>query len=241
MTISAKTVTPHHLLFSENPSLWQAVSKEVRQKIYHYHDRVTSHGDAASNLWLVLSGWIKLSRQTPDGKETVVGLCTDGDIFGEAALFPNASYPYSGEVLSHEAELLAIPSACIREHIKQDALLSSNIMAFLHAHTSQAQLKLEQMNTMTAAQRLGCFLLKLCQNQSDGAKTLRIPVEKNILAAFLGMKPETLSRTQQQLREVGVEVSGDKIHITHIERLQEFVCGSCSASGSCSAEAVSGI
>lgn len=241
MTASQASTVPHHALFKESPSLWQAVSHEIRQKIYSHHDRVISHGDGAHYLWLVLSGWIKLSRQTPDGKETVVGLCTDGDIFGEAALFPNASYPYSGEVLSHEAELLAIPSLSIREHIKQDAVLSSNIMGVLHSHTSQAQLKLEQMSTMTAAQRLGCFLLKLCQNQSDGAKTLRIPVEKNILAAFLGMKPETLSRTQQQLREVGVEVSGDKIHITHIERLQEFVCDSCSASGSCSAEAVIGI
>jgi len=225
-----------HQLFDANPDLWADIVSSLRKKTYGNDDRIFSHGDAASGLWLVLSGWVKLTRQTPDGKESIVGLCTQGYVFGEAALFPHANYPYTAEVVGNSAELASIPSATIRSLITKDPMLSSHIMSLLNDRTSQAQLKLEQMTTMSAAQRLGCFLLRLCHTQANGAKTLQIPVEKNVLAAYLGMKPETLSRSQQQLKPLGISVTGHDVIIANIVKLRDFVCNSCSESGSCEIE-----
>jgi CRP-like cAMP-binding protein len=229
--------TISHPLLEASPELWVDIAPTLRKKSYENDDRVISHGDSAGSLWLVLSGWVKLTRQTPDGKESIVGLCTEGDVFGEAALFPHANYPYHAQTLAVHTELVAIPSDVIRKLIAENAALSGAIMALLSERTSQAQLKLEQMSTMSASQRLGCFLLRLCHTQANGAKTLTIPVEKHILAAYLGMKPETLSRSQQQLKPLGLLVTGHDITISNIEKLREFVCNSCSESGSCDAEA----
>jgi CRP-like cAMP-binding protein len=216
--------------------LWATISSSVRKKRFERDDRVVSHGDEAAYLWLVYRGWVKLTRQTPDGKETIIGLCTEGDVFGEAALFAYANYPYNVDVVGAEAELATIPAKMIRELVAKDTSLSAHIMSMLNERTSQAQLKLEHMSTMSAAQRLGCFLLRLCHTQVDEAKTLQIPVDKNILAAYLGMKPETLSRSQQQLKPLGINVNGHTITIGHISRLRQFVCASCSESGSCDVE-----
>lgn len=225
-----------HPLLRENPGLWADVSDSLRQKTFENEYRIISHGDAAASLWLVLKGWVKLTRQTPDGKESIIGLCTEGDIFGEAALFPHANYPYTAEAIGRSAELVSVPATVIRTLIAKEPSLSSHVMALLNERTSQAQLKLEHMTTLSAAQRLGCFLLRLCHAQANGAKTLTIPVEKHILAAYLGMKPETLSRSQQQLKPLGVSVTGHQIMIGNIEKLHDFVCNSCSASGNCDSE-----
>ncbi len=241
--VKLKTPPSHHPvshpLFKASPELWTEVAGTLRKKRYENDDRIISHGDAAGSLWLVLSGWVKLTRQTPNGKESIVGLCTEDDLFGEAALFPHANYPYTAEVIGNGAELAAIPAAIIRSAVAKEPVLSARVMALLNERTSQAQLKLEHMTTMSAAQRLGCFLLRLCHTQVGGAKTLTIPVEKHILAAYLGMKPETLSRSQQQLKSLGISVSGHVMTVNHIERLREFVCNNCSESGSCDIEAAS--
>ena len=225
-----------HPLFHSHPALWAQVADAVRVKHFANDDRIVSHSDEASGLWLVLKGWVTLSRQTPDGKETIIGLCTEGDIFGEAALFPNANYPYTAEASGKETELAMIPAPVIRAQVAKNGSLSNHIMSMLSDRVGQAQLKLEQINTMSASQRLGCFLLRLCVTQESGSKTLHIPIEKNILAAYLGMKPETFSRSQQQLKPLGILVSGDKVNIENISALREFVCGSCSESGSCDVE-----
>lgn len=226
-----------HPLFDIKPELWTGVIAQLRKKTYNNDDRIISHGDTAGSLWLVLKGWIKLTRQTPDGKESIIGLCTEGDVFGEAALFPHANYPYTAEVVGSSAELAAIPAATIRTLVAQEPSLSARVMALLNERTSQAELKLEHMTTMSAAQRLGCFLLRLCHMQAHGSKTLQIPVEKHVLASYLGMKPETFSRSQQQLKPLGIAVSGQDISISDINALREFVCNSCSESGNCDIEA----
>lgn len=229
----------HHPLFHGQPAVVQSLAPQIKIKHYEKDDTVLHHGDAASGLWLVLKGWVKLTRQTPDGKESIIGLCTEGDVFGEAALFPHANYPYHAEILAPHTELAVIPAPMIRAQIAENPALSSAMMTLLNERTAQAQLKLEHMTTMSAAQRLGCFLLRLCHTQAHGEKTLHIPVEKHILAAYLGMKPETLSRSQQQLKTVGISVAGTEIAIDQVENLREFVCNSCSESGNCDIEAAS--
>lgn len=225
-----------HAVFQHHPAALQALAPHIKRKIFARDEAVFHHGDSANQLWLVLTGWVKLTRQTPDGKESVVGLCTQGDLFGEAALFPNANYPYHAATLAPDTELAAMPADIIRALVTQNPALSTSIMALLNARTGQARLKLEQLSTMSAAQRFGCFLLNLCHTQADGKKTLQIPVEKHILAAYLGMKPETLSRSQQQLKLIGVSVAGHAVTIEQVEQLRDFVCSSCSESGSCEAE-----
>jgi CRP-like cAMP-binding protein len=225
-----------HPLFAGNLDPWHKISASLHPKNIQRLESVVLHGDSADALWLVYRGWVKLTRQTPDGKEAVVGLCTEGDVFGEAALFTGASYPYTAEIISPEAELLAIPAISLRSIISEDPSISRHIMAIMNERTTQTQLKLEHMSTMSAAQRLGCFLLRLCHQQADGSKMLHIPVEKNILATYLGMKPETLSRSQQQLKTLGIQVAGADVAVADIARLRQFVCESCSESGSCDAE-----
>lgn len=215
---------------------WRTMVPQLHRKQFARDEVIVHHGDAASRLWLVYRGWVKLTRQTPDGKETIVGLCTEGDVFGEAALFAHANYPYHAQVVGADAELASLPADLIRALVAKDPALSAHLMQMLNGRMAQAQLKLEHLSTMSAAQRLGCFLLHLCHTQAEGPRTLQIPVDKHILAAYLGMKPETLSRSQQQLRPQGIEVRGQHFTIADIGKLREFVCGSCSESGTCEAE-----
>lgn len=223
-----------HPLFAFNPRVWLAAAPSLFVKRFADRENVVSHGDAADNLWLLYRGWVKLIRQTPDGKEAIVGLCTGGDIFGEAALFADTQYPYTAEVMGEGAELAAIPVATIRQLMSKDALVASRIIAMLGERLGEEQLKLEHRDTMSAAQRLGCFLLRLCSKQQAG--NIEIPIKKNVLAAYLGMKPETLSRSQQQLAVLGIRFSNQHVSVPDVGPLRNFVCGSCSKSGSCEVE-----
>lgn len=222
--------------FHAHPEAWKALSPHVHAKSYAKDSALFYHGDPAHSVWLVTQGWVKLTRQTPDGKETIIGLCTAGDVFGEAGLFANASYPYNAEAIAADTELATIPSDVIRNYMKDNAALSNSILSLLNSRVTQTQLQLEHMSTMSTSQRLGCFFLHLCERKQEKSQTLHIPVEKYLLASYLGMKPETLSRSQAQLREEGIEVHGTEVRISDVHRLREFVCNSCSESGACQSE-----
>jgi len=82
--------------------------------------------------------------------------------------------------------------------------------------------QIEQMNRMSAPQRLADFLVQL-HPRSDGPCTIELPFEKSLIANRLGMKPESLSRALAKLRPFGVSVLRDAVTIEELGRLQQFV------------------
>lgn len=209
---------------------------EISLRPYEKGEVLCQHGSQATALWMVLSGWVMLARHTPDGREVTVGLCTTGDIFGEAGLFPQAHYAYTPQILQSGTELVRIPSALLRRLVDEHSDLAHYLMRELGKRVATSHLQLEQMSSLSATQRLGCFLLRLCQSQKTRLPTLSIPVEKHVIASYLGMKPETLSRSFKQLGEFGVHVRGARVDVEDVGRLRDFVCESCGESGLCGTE-----
>jgi CRP-like cAMP-binding protein len=86
----------------------------------------------------------------------------------------------------------------------------------------------------SAPQRIGCFLLRLCKAQEEGEVTLHLPYDKTLIAARLGMKPETFSRALTRLRqESDIEVKGATVSIPDIQRLVGYTCNACSNAYPC--------
>ncbi len=223
-----------HPIFTQDLDFWNNFSSALVHKNYARGEMLAHHGDVADKIWIILSGWVKLVRQTPDGRETIIGLCTTDDIFGEASLFQHGHYPYYAEMLS-AGRCVSIPSSVLRELVDTRPLAAKKIMQILNERIQQAQLKLEHINTLSAAQRLACFVLRLCRGHSESPHTIHLPIDKYILASFLGMKPETLSRSFQQLKDQEIEVHGDRLLVKNVAKLRDFVCNHCSESGMCDA------
>lgn len=190
-------------------------------------------GEKADFLYIVLSGWVKLFRETGDGKEAIAGLCTHGDLFGEAVLYQNAKYPFGAQAVA-ESIVLRIPAALIRERINKDGSFATRLLQVVGQRLNALELHMEHITVMTAPQRVGCFLLKLCKGKEGQNIGIMLPYDKTLVATYLGMKLETFSRTLAQLRDIDVTVDGPQIVIGDVRKLQEYVCGSCSLDfGSC--------
>lgn len=226
----------HFPLFSRFTALWQPLLPTLHRTKHAKDAVIASHGEQANTVWMVTSGWVSLQRNTPDGRNITVGLCAAGDLFGEAGMFAHANYPYTAQVIQEDTELLAIPAATLRQLSQQHAEFSNYLMQLLGERLTRVQLTLEQMSSLSAAQRLGCFLLRLCSQQEEVSGSITMPFDKQIIASYLGMKAETLSRSFAQLQPLGIEVKQATITLHDIGKLHEFVCSSCGESGMCKTE-----
>ena len=74
---------------------------------------------------------------------------------------------------------------------------------------------------MIDARRVARFLLSLT-HQPTGAETIELPYEKSLIAAGIGIKPESLSRSFSRLREVGVQAHNGRVVIDDIAALRDY-------------------
>ena len=182
--------------------------------------------EPADRFFIVLDGWVKLSRETIDGHESVIGLFSRGESFAEAAMFASETFPVDGTVIE-KARLLSIPAGSFKRRLEERPDLSFKLMGAMSHHLRQMVQQIEQLTARTSTQRLAGFLAGLARRESQPIR-LNLPVDKVLIAGRLGMQPETLSRALARLRNHGVQVDGHEVAITDLRRLRDIAEGDTS-------------
>ena len=209
--------------------LFGTVSQEVAQSlignqpvsVHKKGDTLFRQGEPADSFFVVLGGWVKLYRVTPDGNEAVVGVFRCGETFAEAAMFLGGRYPVSAEVVTN-ARLIRVDGQLLRRRIKEQPELALSMLASASYHLKYLVEHIEHIKVLSAPQRLAEFLARLSPVK-EGSATIELPYEKALLANRLGMKPESLSRALAKLRPLGVSVDREHVSIVDMTLLTQFV------------------
>ena len=184
------------------------------------HEPLFRHGEPASALFIVLDGWIKLYRVTLSGEEAVIRVFTRGDSFAEAVAFTGANYPASAEAVS-KARVVRIPADHVVRCIRESPEIALAMIASTSQHLHHLVQQVEQLKAQSGIQRVAEFLASLCPSDHGAAK-IALPYDKVLIAARLGLKPESLSRAFAKLRTVGVDVSASHVAIRDVANLHQL-------------------
>lgn len=175
-------------------------------------------GEPAGQFYVVLDGWVRLYRQTPDGRESVIALFARGESFAEAVMFLGGRFPVSAAVVD-EARLLVVPAKSFRRALRSDNELCFKMMASMAVHLRRLVGQVEQLTVRSSSERVAQFLLRLARDGAESA-IVHLPYDKGLIAARLGMQPETFSRALAKLRPLGVETHGSRVTIRDIDALR---------------------
>lgn len=211
------------ILFRAMPEdMAEAILSQSHVQYVNSGDAVFYRGEDALNIFVVLDGWITLSRTTPNGMETVVGVFTRNQSFGEAVAFKGGVYPVDA-VATTDTVLLKIPIVELQRVIMSDPSVFSAILSATFAHLHDLVSQLEQLKSHNATQRVAGFLLSLCDPDAPtNPAIVKLPFDKSLVAAKLGIKPESLSRIFASLKERGVVINGAYAVINDCESLKSF-------------------
>lgn len=178
-------------------------------------------GEPATRFFVVLEGWVRLYRQTPQGQEVTIAVFGRGDSFAEAVVLQTMPFPVSAQAIA-ASRLLVIPADTVMRHLRESTELCFKVMAAMSRRLHELVFQLENVSSRSTVQRLALFLLRLCDH-ARGECRIELPLDKNLIAARLGMQPETLSRCLAKLRGAGVESVGHHLHIADVARLRAIV------------------
>lgn len=184
------------------------------------HKVLFMQDDPAEYFYVAIEGWIKLFRQTKDGDEAVIEVITRGQSFAEAAIFEKQNYPVSAECVT-DALLVAIRGDSFISRIERQPKFAMQMLASMSRRLRTHVALIERLVVKSTSERLGDFLLSLCRTDSD-PEIIHLPYDKTLVAARLGMKPETLSRALSKLRSIGVETRGHEVVIKNHDALRNF-------------------
>jgi CRP/FNR family transcriptional regulator, dissimilatory nitrate respiration regulator len=190
--------------------------------------QIFTQGERAEAFYVVLDGWVKLYRMTPAGDVAVVGVFARGESFAEPVMFLGGRYPASAEAAS-AGRLLVVDVSGFDAAMSDDPSLSAAMLASILFHTDRLAEDIAGLKRLASAQRVADFLIRQIDAR-EGAATLVLPHDKALLAARLGMTPETLSRAFAALRRFGVEIRRERVSIADVSALRAYAGAGARAS-----------
>lgn len=168
-------------------------------------------GSTATAMHCLLAGHVKRTTTPCGGNQKVIDLLYPGQTFGEAELL--AGRPYVSFAVAIEPSLLlGIEAGSLREAMKQDAQLSSRLLAGLARRQLDMETDIIASRSLNGSQRILDYLML----QSGGLRGARgetplvLPSSKQLIASRLGLTPETLSRGLRELADAGLIVVDGK-------------------------------
>lgn len=225
-------------LFSQaSPESLERLSESAQITSYKKSSIIITQHQSDTIFLYLIHGWVKLYRESAEGDEIIVDVLAQENHCGESFLFEESQIEenYTAQSIS-DVEILTLPVQCLKQLMLEDHSLSLSFLQATLQKKQQLNMQLEHLSIQTAAQRLGCFILRSCNDPlSQCSITLQLPYDKLILASHLGMRPETFSRALVTLSEqCDLHVEGENICIPKISMLSQYVCQNCSKKFPCS-------
>lgn len=210
------------------PQTFERLTSSARIERFRKGQTLFSQGEQAQSVFVVIEGFIKLSRISAHGDETVIHIFGRGESIAESVAVLGDSHTTTAEATG-PALVVRLPAKLVAQVAQDSPELALTILSESSAKIWALMDEIETLKAQTADQRVLRFLLSLCK-PGEKSCTVRLPYTKGDIAASLGLKQETLSRSFARLRSVGVDIEGRDAHIadteglaTEIEKLNRIV------------------
>lgn len=177
-------------------------------------------GDRADVLHVVVEGSVELFADWQDRTVTMAVVQPVGT-FILAACIRDLPYLMSARTLL-PSRLLLIPASDLRAIFRGDPEFAVSIVGELACAFRSMARHAKNLKLRTTRERLAGYLLKQSQ-LVGGTDRFVLQTEKKLVASYLGMTPENLSRALKALEQDGVTVKGQVVTISDRARLMS-VC-----------------
>lgn len=194
------------------------------QKVSSHYKKgqvIFNEGAYPFGIYCINSGKIKLSHQGDDGKEHITRLLRGGDLLGYRALLSGGRYNASAVVLE-DTQVCFIPKELFVTALKNDAILSFEVMKLLSVDLQRAELKITHLAQKPVRERLAETLLFIKETygyEQDGI-TLNVRLSREEIANLVGTATESTIRLLSEFRKDGlIDLDGKKISFLDMQGL----------------------
>jgi CRP-like cAMP-binding protein len=189
------------------------------------HDHVYTCGDNDELVYFIESGQIKLLMLSPGGKECLLAIHAEGDIFGELCL-SGLGVRLETAIAMEETVVKQIPCSNFFARLGRDALFEGFVQ-YLAVRIADQQQIIANLVTVDSEQRLGQTLLQLARTMGKkDPRSIRIELKitHEELSEMVGATRLRIRIFMQRFHNLGlIETNADHFLIIKEKKLVAYL------------------
>jgi CRP-like cAMP-binding protein len=203
--------------FDDLPAeLLKDIATHTQLREYERGDVLFWEGDPCAGLHIIESGSVKLFRVSPQGRQYIISVLTEGATCNEVPSFDGGTNPVNVESLE-TCRVWFIEPQALRELVKTNSEFALKVLSKFGQNLRNLIGKVSEMAFYQVTHRLARLITEMPVEESRPHWT------QEQLAARLGTVREVVARSLKELEKSGaIRMEDRRIHIEDGEVLQQW-------------------
>lgn len=168
----------------------------IHKKTYKPKEILFHEGDPANRLFLLSSGYVKLSTALPDGRNQGLRLGMARQFIGFEGL-NETCYSYTAEAVT-PVEVCSLPYKDMLRIMEQNAHLAIAVVDALNRELQRSNAVIRNLGLLNSTERVASLLLSLLPPPVH-CQDIPLPLTRTDMAEMLGLTLETVSRVLSRM------------------------------------------
>jgi CRP/FNR family transcriptional regulator len=201
------------------------LARRAVSRRYGSGELIFSEGEPCPGLYVIESGFVKIFKSSPSGREQVLAIDGPGQSIAELPVFDGGAYPASAQAVQ-DVTLLFVSKQDFQSLCVEHPKVALKVLRVVGRRLRGLVSIIEELSFTTVRSRLASLLLRLARS---GKKTpagidVTLPATNQELAAQIGTVRELVSRNLSRLQSAGIiHIDGRTVTITNLKALEQEV------------------
>jgi len=210
-TLSQRAVLRRSPLFAPlGDSEIDAILAHASVTRYAEGDQIFAKGDPGNSMMAVLKGRVMISAPSTDGRQVVLTVFRDGDVFGEIALLDGKERTADATAMA-DCELLVVPRRSLLSLLDRRPDLCIGLMVVLCERLRRTNEQVEDLAFLDLEARIAKAIIRLAEENGEGgspARPVGVKISQRALGELVGGSRESVNKHLQEWKRSGIIALG---------------------------------
>jgi CRP-like cAMP-binding protein len=167
---------------------------------------IRRRGDPGSGMVIIVSGRVRISLVSEDGREVTLTVLGPGEVLGEMTLLDGGEVS-ADATAQEDCVLLALERTQFLRLLRANSDLCLHLMSVLCQRLRRSNTALEDMALLDLSTRLGRLLLRLCEDYgvaSPKGTRIEVKLSQKDLSSLAGASREKVNKQLRQWEQEGI-------------------------------------
>jgi len=169
-------------------------------------DQIFAKGDPGNSMMAVLKGRIMITAPSQDGRQVVLTVMRDGDVFGEIALLDGKERTADATAAT-DCELLTVPRRSLLSLLERRPDLCIELLIVLCERLRRTNEQVEDLAFLDLEARIAKVLVRLAEENANGHAPTRpvgVKISQRALGELVGGSRESVNKHLQDWKRSGI-------------------------------------
>lgn len=191
---SKLSVLRKHPYFADlQPDAFEQLCRYAKHTTLKRGTPIFAKGDPPTSLFAVISGTVKISISSPDGRNAILNLIGPGEIFGEIALL-DAQLRSADATANTNCELFTIDRREFVPFVRSQPTVAMKFIELLCTRLRRTSDQVEQVILQDLPGRLASALLRLTERPKPAEGERTIAITQQEISEMVGMTRESINK-----------------------------------------------